>query len=157
VINSAPAHGFHLEAQRHWVVIFFNPPTPRYWIEFLSGKGPRHVALMTYLALPGIWVHLDNGLDGNSLCVVDQETAWRLLSVLERRGATILRWMVPEPKPRQHILAPNCVGWAQRFLGIPGLIWTPPELQRCMINSGALRFFGVSRDIQSQGVVREAP
>lgn len=135
---------FDLQAQRHWVAIFFNPPTPRYKIEFLSGKGPRHVALMTYLAVPGVWIHLDSGLDGNSLCVLPDDEAWVLLGVLHRRKAGLLCWTTPENKPKQHILAPNCVGWAQRFLGIPGLIWTPPGLQKRMIEAGATPFFELS-------------
>lgn len=154
MIREPATFGFDLQAQRHWVAVFWNPPTPRHWIEFLSGKWPRHVMLMTYLALPGIWIHLDWGRNGMTLCIVENEEAWRLLAVLHQRGAAILRWTTPAKKPRQYFLAPNCVGWAQRFLGIPGLFWTPAGLLRKMQASGAPQFFDVSITGDTRGGMR---
>jgi hypothetical protein len=145
-MNQARA-GFRLEAQRHWLVCFWNPPTRRHWMEWLfSGTGPRHVVLFAYLALPGVWIQIDWALDGHSLCLLEDDEAWRLFALLHARGATILRWQVPDKKPRQRLLAPNCTGFAQRFLGIAGLFWTPRGLLKCMLASGAPSFFAVSQD-----------
>jgi hypothetical protein len=147
--------GFSLEAQRHFVVVFWNPPAPRHWIEKLFSQKPRHVVLFTYLALPAIWLQVDWALDGNTLAPLSESDCADLLIVLHNRGAQILKWTAPLKRPRQMFHAPNCVGYCQRFLGIAGLLWTPRQLMLRMMASGATPLFDVNLE-EPRGSADEA-
>ena len=143
--------GVRLDAIRHWVVVFWNPPARRHWIEKLVNQRPRHVVLFAYLALPGVWVSLDWALDGNTLSVLGDGEAIDLLTILHVRGAAIFKWSAPPDRPRHVFTAPNCVGYCQRFLGIKGVFWTPRQLMLKLMMSGATPFFDVNLEQPTRG------
>jgi hypothetical protein len=147
--------GFRLDPQRHWLVLFFDPIQRLRGWDVFNTPGFRHCCLMAYLATPALWIHLDYGANGTTMCILEDEPASRLIERIMRNGGTILEWEVPEKKPVQPLLyPPNCVSYVQQFLGLAKTCWTPYGLALCLAKLGARPMFGSELPIYRSYYVR---
>jgi len=147
--------GFRLDLQRHWLALFFDPIKRLAFWDIFNTPGFRHCALMTHLGVPDIWIHLDYGANGTTLCILTSEDGLVFLHRVVRNGGTILEWDVPDTRPTQPLLyPPNCVSYVQQFLGIAETRWTPYGLALCLAEKGARPMFGSSLPVRRSYVVR---